>query len=170
MARARDRASRSGALVAALRAYISRIEALEPSLPRDPKTDKLIPEYRRLLLAARQADFRRPADLFDLLVRFEKATPKVVQKDWPGGKAQALAEEQAWAEFAATHAAPYLATWRAIRYRVVLRACAARSRPTTACAMRPAGSIFKTCCCSRPSCSASTRLSAAISARGSPIS
>jgi ATP-dependent helicase/nuclease subunit A len=109
-------------LVDALRAYIQRIEILEPSLPRDPKNDKLIPEYRRLLLAARQTDFRRPADLFDLLIRFEKATPKVVQKEWPGGKAQALSEAKAWDDFAATHAAPYLATWRAIRYPVVLRA------------------------------------------------
>jgi ATP-dependent helicase/nuclease subunit A len=111
-----------GPVVGSLRDYLSRIQALEPSLPREPKNDKLITEYRRLLLAARQTDFRRAADLFELLVRFEKATPKVVQKEWPGGKAQAVDEERAWAEFAVTHAAPFLATWRAVRYRAVMRA------------------------------------------------
>ncbi len=109
-------------VAAALSAYIARIESLLPTLPVDPGNDKLMAKYQWLVRVARQADLSRPGELFELLQEFAgKKTPEVVQKRWPGGKAQALAEKEAWTQFAENHAVPYVQALRATRYGAVLK-------------------------------------------------
>ena len=99
-----------------------------PSLPSESGNDRLIPQYRRLLRAVRQTDFETPADLLGVLAPFvsssrdEPSEPSVVQKQWPGGKAQAEAERARWIAFGQHYATPYVQALRRARYRVVLNA------------------------------------------------
>ena len=109
-------------VVTALRHYVDHIKALEPSLPLDAGNDKLIPAYRRLPRAGAQADLKRPADLLAVLAPFLSGPPTVVQKNWPGGKAQAVAETEAWVRFAAINATPYVQSLRRIRYALIMKA------------------------------------------------
>jgi ATP-dependent helicase/nuclease subunit A len=111
-------------LTAALRAYVDHMASIAKSLPADAGNDKLIPQYRRLPRLVRHADLVRPAELYALLETFSGSTPSVVQKNWPGGKPQAKAEEEAWQRFAQDHAIPYIEASRSVRYshiREVLR-------------------------------------------------
>jgi ATP-dependent helicase/nuclease subunit A len=105
----------------ALRNYVAHIKSLEPSLPKDAGNDKLIPEYRRLVRAERQADFRSPAALLAVLAPFMNKTPVVVQKNWPGGKPQALKEVESWDRFGQFYAVPYVQALRRVRYDLVLK-------------------------------------------------
>ncbi len=109
-------------LIGAVREYARHMEALAPALPDDFGNDKLMPYYRRVPRLVRQADLSRPGDLYALLEPFVKSTPSVVQKNWPGGKAQAKAEQDAWNQFAQTHAIGYIEASRAFRYKHVLAA------------------------------------------------
>jgi ATP-dependent helicase/nuclease subunit A len=104
---------------AALETYAVALAALVPELPDDPGNDTLIPKCRRVVRRVRQADLSRPAELVDLLAEF--GSVKVVQRNWPGGKAQAVAEQARWQQFAAEVAQPLVARWREKRYPVVLR-------------------------------------------------
>ncbi len=107
----------------ALMAYIDRIEALLTTLPDDPGNDKLMPQYRRLVRAARQADLTRLGELFDLLQPFlTKKPPDVIQKNWPGGKDQAKNEQAAWDQFAQSHAIPFARSLCMVRYTVAINA------------------------------------------------
>ena len=45
-----------------------------------------------------------------------------MQKQWPGGKAQAEAEKARWRAFGQNYATPYVQALRRVRYRVVLNA------------------------------------------------
>jgi ATP-dependent helicase/nuclease subunit A len=113
-------------LLTALRSYVQHIRALEPALPLEYGNDKLIPQYRRLLRAVRHTDFESPAELLTVLAPFvsssrdEASDPAVVQKQWPGGKAQAEAEKARWRAFGQNYATPYVQALRRVRYRVVL--------------------------------------------------
>ena len=109
-------------VLTALRSFVGHINALESSLPRDAGNDKLIPAYRRLARAVRQAEFRRPAGLLAVLAPFLNAIPTVVQKNWPGGKAQAVAETEAWTRFGQFYATPYVQALRRVRYDFILQA------------------------------------------------
>jgi ATP-dependent helicase/nuclease subunit A len=106
-------------VVEALRRYAAEIESLLPTLPDDSGNDKLMPKYRRLVRMLRQANLDRLAELLEILAEFTPVT--VVQKLWPGKKAQALAELQRWDDFAAKYAMPLVEAWRHKRYPVVLR-------------------------------------------------
>jgi ATP-dependent helicase/nuclease subunit A len=105
----------------ALAGYIAHLESLAPSLPADPGQDKLIPTYRRLPRFVRQSNLRCTADLYATLETFDRSEPKVVQRNWPGGKPQAVAEAAAWTAFARDHAIPYVETLRHVRYSRILR-------------------------------------------------
>lgn len=107
---------------AALLAYAADIETLLPTLPEDPGNDKLMPKLEMMARRTRQADLDQPAELMEVLAAFaDSGATKPVQKNWPGGKAQALAEEQRWQDFVARIATPLVATWRQLRYPIVLR-------------------------------------------------
>jgi ATP-dependent helicase/nuclease subunit A len=107
-------------LLSEIQDYVSRMESIAPTLPRDPGNDKLIPQYERFPRLVRQADLRRPAELYRLLEPFSRSTPCVVQKNWPEGRSQASAERDAWNRFAQDHAGPYIEALRAVRYRHIL--------------------------------------------------
>jgi ATP-dependent helicase/nuclease subunit A len=107
-------------LLAALEEFVNHMESVAPTLPADPGNDKLMPEYRRFPRLVRLIDLHSPAQLYRLLERFSRSTPGVVQKNWPGGKSQALAEAEAWNRFAQDHASPYIEVARSVRYRRVL--------------------------------------------------
>jgi ATP-dependent helicase/nuclease subunit A len=107
-------------VLSALRGYVERMESLAPTLPDDAGNDKLIPEYRRYPRHVRQANLRRPGELHAVLDPFSRSQPAVVQKNWPGGKAQALAELEAWTRFAQDHAIPYVEVSRWVRYNHIL--------------------------------------------------
>ena len=99
-------------IAAAMQSYAAHMELLAPALPADAGKDKLIPQYRRIPRMVRHANLTLAADLYSLVERFAASTPNVVQKNWPGGKAQALAEKAAWEQFAHEHAVPYVETIR----------------------------------------------------------
>ncbi len=109
-------------VLAALRGYVERMESLAPTLPDDPGNDELIPKYGRYPRRVRQANLRRPGELYEVLDPFTRSQPKVVQKMWPGGKPQAKAEEEAWRQFAQNHAIPYVEVLRQVRYNRILKA------------------------------------------------
>jgi len=108
-------------VIAALRHYIVRMESLAPALPDDAGNDKLIPEYRRIPRRVRQSNLRRAGELYAVLEPFSRSQPAVVQKNWPGGKSQAKAEEEAWRQFAFNHAIPYVEVSRQVRYNRILK-------------------------------------------------
>jgi len=103
----------------ALQRYAADLARLTPQLPDDAGHDTLMPKCRRVVRRVRQADLNRAAELVDVLAEFGNV--KVVQKKWPGGKAQALAELDRWQQFAADVAQPLVARWREKRYPLVLR-------------------------------------------------
>src|SRR5262249_3572486 len=110
-------------IIGALQNFVAHIKSLEPSLPESPGNDKLIAALRRLRRAVRQADLESPAELLTVLEPFLNAkAPDVIQKIWPGGKEQALAEQEAWTRFADNYAKAYVQTIRRARYAVVMKA------------------------------------------------
>ena len=82
-----------------LEQYIRHIRGLLETLPSDPGNDKLMPKYRLISQVARYTDLGTVVGLMAVLERFgEPGKTTVVQKNWPGGKAQALAELARWDE------------------------------------------------------------------------
>lgn len=104
---------------ARLSEYAADLARLVPELPEDPGNDALMPRCRRVVQMVRQANLDRASELMEILAEFVPA--KVVQKNWPGGKNQALAEQARWDAFAAEVAEPLAARWREKRYPVALR-------------------------------------------------
>ena len=141
------------------------------TLPSDPGNDKLMPKYRLISQVARYTDSGTVVGLMAMLERFgEPGKTTVVQKNWPGGKAQALAELARWDEFAAESPQPLVQTWREHRYEPILRAimpARAAVRPTAARGRRPElpGPVDES---GRSAC-ATIRRSGSTSASGSPI-
>lgn len=105
-----------------LRSYAAHMESLIPTLPDDAGNDTLIPKHRRVARLVRQADLHRPAELMEVLAEFGNA--RIVQKMWPGKKAQALAEKERWDHFKENIAEPLTNLWLEARYPVVLRVLA----------------------------------------------
>ncbi len=100
--------------------YTDHMNRLIPTLPQDSGHDTLIPQYRRLARLVRQMDLDRSAELMEILAEF--GTVKVVQKEWPGKKPQALAEKDRWDVFTENTAKPLVELWQEKRYSLVLRA------------------------------------------------
>ena len=99
--------------------YSAHMQSL--SLPSDHGNDKLMPKYDLISRIAKRLDLNQPAQLMELLEQFE-GTASVVQKMWPGKKAQALAELDRWNDFVQQYAEPLLLAWREHRYEPVMRA------------------------------------------------
>ena len=111
-----------GPVLTALQTYVTHMQDVAETFPDDTGNDKLMPRYRLLPRMVRQANFDRAAELLEVLEQFTELGPKtVVQRNWPEGRDQALAELEAWNEFARTHAVDHVATWRRARYGPVLR-------------------------------------------------
>jgi len=104
----------------ALREYTAHMARVLPTLPADGGTDELIGLFRRVLRMMRSRDLDRHADVAEVFEQF-KPERKCTQKNWPGGKEQALREHERWNRFATEVAAPFVAAWRAHRYPTVLR-------------------------------------------------
>ena len=158
-------------IVTALQNFVAHIKSLEPSLPEAAGNDKLIPAYRRLRRSVRQADLESSAELLTVLDPFLNAkAPDVVQKIWPGGKTQAVAEQESWTRFAQNYATAYVQTPQgAFAMPSSSKPFGPRSRFTIACAAMPPCSIFKICSWPRRDCCAKAPSSARIFANGSPI-
>jgi ATP-dependent helicase/nuclease subunit A len=110
-------------VLTALQTYTNHMQDVAETFPDDVGNDRLMPKYRLLPRMVRQANLDRPAELLEILEQFTELGPKtVVQRNWPEGRDQALAELEAWNEFARTHAVEHVANWHRARYGPVLRA------------------------------------------------
>ena len=94
---------------------------MRTSLPDDYGNDKLMPKYELIGRMAQRAELDKPAQLMEILEHFE-GQASVVQKMWPGKKAQALAELERWNNFVEQYVGPLLLAWREHRYEPVMRA------------------------------------------------
>ena len=103
-------------LAAALREYAKH---LEQNLPAADGTDDLAGLFRRVLRMLRTQDLQRAAEVAEVLEQFQPDR-KCTQKNWPGGKEQALREHDRWNAFARDVAVPFVTAWRAHRYPTVL--------------------------------------------------
>ena len=82
-----------------------------------------MPKYRQISQMVRYTDLGTTVGLITLLEEFGGSGKiKVVQKNWPDGKTQALAERDRWDDFAGRIAQPLVTTWREHRYEPILRA------------------------------------------------
>ena len=103
--------------------YIRHIRSLLETLPPDSGNDKLMPKYRLICQVARYTNLGTVAGLMAVLDRFgEPGKTTVVQRNWPGGRAQALEELARWDGFVEEIAQPLAKTWREHRYEPILRA------------------------------------------------
>jgi len=117
--------------------YAARMRGLWPALPEDPGNDRLIPLYRRIPRVVDHlegaGDLTRPDRLAELLAEFDRKA-YIVQRNWPGGKDQAQAEQAAFDGFRESVARPTLETLYERRYGLALellqgcRACYDRLR------------------------------------------
>jgi ATP-dependent helicase/nuclease subunit A len=104
----------------ALETLVHHMEDVTPTLPENPGNDLLMPKYRVIPLMWRQALPDHVPDLMDILTQFKAL--KVVQKNWPFGKQQALQELERWDTFRTDYAEPLVGLWREKRYEPTLRA------------------------------------------------
>ncbi len=104
---------------AELRAYARHMQSLAPALPRHGGNDKLIPIYHELPRRLDHLTKGRPGEFVDLLEDFA-AEARVVQRNWPGGAAQAIQEQARWSGFVHAHALPLVERRRLERYAPVL--------------------------------------------------
>jgi len=106
-----------------LRDYVAHMETLIPTFPDDQGNDKLMPKYERIVRMARQADLGRAAELMEIIGEFRLFTRRdLVQRNWPEGGRQAIAELDRWNDFTVKTAQPLGESWLQKRYAVVLRA------------------------------------------------
>ncbi len=111
-----------GPAAEALRDYANHMQEAAAGFG-EPGNDKLMPRYRQIPRQLRQADPDRAADLMEILGTIRVLTSRdLVQRNWPGGKKQALAELERWNEFAEAHAVRLTDLWLARRYEACLRA------------------------------------------------
>lgn len=108
-----------GPVIDDLSAYIRHIHGI--ALPEDYGNDKLMPRYELIDRMSRGRDLTQPVQLMELLAQFQ-GSGKVVQKMWPGGRDQALAELDRWNDFVERRANPTLRTWREHRYAPAMKA------------------------------------------------
>ncbi len=104
----------------ALEELVRHVRELLPSLPDDPGNDKLIPAMRDLVRRLRRADLSEAAGLFEVFDSMKKAS--VIQKVWPGKKAQAVAERDGWERFREDVARPFIEQVHERRYALAVRA------------------------------------------------
>jgi ATP-dependent helicase/nuclease subunit A len=104
----------------ALEELADHVRELLPSLPDDPGNDKLIPAMRDLVRMLRRADLSEAEGLFEVFESMRKAS--VVQKMWPGKKAQAVAERDGWERFREEVARQFIEQVHARRYALAVRA------------------------------------------------
>ena len=154
----------------ALQDYMVHVETLLPTLPEDPGNDELMPKLRLIARLVRQADLTRPAELMELFAEFgESGKTKVVQKNWPGKKAQALAEQNRWDEFITNTAAPLVSLWRQLRYPVILRVLDGAVQTYNRLREEAGGLNYQDLLLLAAACCATSRRFAATSAAGSLI-
>jgi len=107
--------------IKALRAYAAHMQSVRR--PPDPGRDKLIPKYDLVPRMVKRLDIDKPAQLMEVLEEFQDFDrKKIVQKNWLGGKNEALAELDRWNDFTRDYATPLLLVWREHRYEPVTRA------------------------------------------------
>lgn len=99
--------------------YVAHMQSLVPTFPAQRGNDTLMNAYERVVRIARQTDLGCDAELMRLLEAFGSA--RVVQKEWPGKKPQAQAEEQRWGAFLERVCRPWLARWWEHRYPAVIQ-------------------------------------------------
>ncbi len=104
----------------ALLDYAAHMEQMNPTLPDDPGNDEIIPKYRTILRLVKYHNLSDPVSFMKVLEEFKKS--KIIQKQWPGGKNQALAERDRWDSFRETYVIPTQQKWYARRYEISLRA------------------------------------------------
>jgi len=103
--------------------YVRHIRGLLDTLPSEAGNDKLMPKYRLISQVVRYTDVGTVRGLMAVLERFgEPGKTTVVQRNWPGGKAQALEELARWDGFVEDIAQPLVKTWREHRYEPIIRA------------------------------------------------
>lgn len=102
-----------------LREYIAHMRSLE--IPDDRGNDKLMSRYEDICRRETLLDLQKPVQLMELLEQFD-STPKVIQKMWPGKKAQAVSEQARWEDFRQQFSTPLLQAWKEHRYEPVMRA------------------------------------------------
>lgn len=103
-----------------LEELVRHMEDVIPSLPERAGNDLLMPKFRLITLMWRQLQPDHVPDFMDILAEFTAG--KVVQKNWPGGKQQALEELERWDAFRTNFAEPLVRLWREKRYEPILRA------------------------------------------------
>ena len=109
------------AALGALTDYLAHIDALLPQLPAETASDSLIPKMRRVRRMVRNArDLADPLTLFTILETFALSV-KPVQRNFPGGKEQALGEAKRWEKFNTEVAAPAVTAFMEYRYAVALQ-------------------------------------------------
>ncbi len=85
--------------------------------------DSLMPKLERIARMVRVLDIGQERNVAQVLELFTQTkTPKVVQKQWPNGKEQALSEQQRWETLRDQIAVPFLDAWREYCYGIVLQA------------------------------------------------
>lgn len=104
----------------ALEEYLTHIRRLIPTFPIQRGNDELMSAYEHVERVARNRRPERAAELLEVLSIFARK-PDVVQKQWPGGKAQAKPEAERWEEFAERYARPLVTRWHEHRYPTVVR-------------------------------------------------
>lgn len=102
-----------------LQAYVTHMKGI--SLPETYGRDELMPKYELIRRMAGSLDWKQPARVMEILEQFDR-DPTVVQKNWPGKKPQAVAEQARWNTFCGQYAEPLLLAWHEHRYEPVLRA------------------------------------------------
>ena len=104
--------------------YLHHMEQLRPRLPATSGNDTLIPEYRRLPRIASHYDLQDPAQLAELLARFDRSS-SVVQKEWMRedrfSRDEVRAEGERWEDFRRNVAQPFLSALRERRYSLVMQ-------------------------------------------------
>ncbi|MHC5056679.1 MAG: UvrD-helicase domain-containing protein, partial [Planctomycetota bacterium] len=104
----------------ALASYVNHVKEFLPSLSDEAGNDRLIPAMRGLVRTLRRADLSEAAGVFEVFEGMRKAS--VVQKMWPGGKKQAVAERDAWERFREDVARPFIERVHERRYALAVRA------------------------------------------------
>ncbi len=111
-------------VVRRLREYADHMTSMSKSFPDDIGNDRLMPLYRTVPRLVRYADPHKLSDWMDILdsIGFKPYDrKKVVQKQWPGGKEQALYELDTLNQFIEQYAKPWLNAWRVRRYELIMR-------------------------------------------------
>jgi len=122
----------SAAVVRAMEAFASRIEAAAFPEPAARGSDELMTALEQFARLVRRCDTSSPVAVMDLIQELDRS-PTVTQTYWPGGggtsaavreakKACALGWEADWRQIRATVVKPALTQWRAHRYPVTIRA------------------------------------------------